>query len=56
VENFASIFCIGLFVFYLLLLILLVSLPGSSSESSTHRPGTRKRRAWRLPFRTSAKH
>ncbi len=41
-ENFASIFCIGVFTFYVLLLILLVWFPRSSTESSTLRPGTKK--------------
>ena len=37
-ENFATIFCIGLFTFYLLLLILLVWPACSSGENSTLRP------------------
>jgi len=41
-ETFATIFCIGLFTFYLLLLILLVWLPCSRRENSTRRLGTGK--------------
>jgi hypothetical protein len=55
VENFATIFCIGLVTLYLLLFILLLWFPSSRRENSTLRAKTRKWRAWRLPFRTNAK-